>query len=83
MTERRRRGPKRTRSVVADQPPYAQPRRRLPVTPLVTDDELDAIHRASLRVLAETGIDFLHPEARRLLAAAGARVDGDRVRFDP
>ncbi len=49
----------------------------------MTDDELDAIHNASLRVLAETGIDFLHPEARRLLAVAGARVDGDRVRFDP
>ena len=40
------------------------------------------MHLASLRVLAETGIDFLHPEARRLLATAGARVDGDRVRFD-
>lgn len=49
----------------------------------MTDDELDAIHAASLRVLSETGVDFLHDEARSLLGAAGARVDGDRVRFDP
>jgi trimethylamine--corrinoid protein Co-methyltransferase len=84
VSERRRRsrGPKRTRSVVGDQPPFAQPRRRLPATSILSEDELEAIHLASLRVLAETGFDFLHPEARRLLAAAGARVDGDRVRFD-
>lgn len=49
----------------------------------MSDDELESIHRASLRVLAEVGIDFLHDGARKLLAGAGARVDGDRVRFDP
>ncbi len=31
---------------------------------------------------AETGIDFLHPRARELWAAAGADVDGHRVRLD-
>jgi trimethylamine--corrinoid protein Co-methyltransferase len=71
------------RSVIGDQPPFAQPRRTMPTTALVSDDELESIHRASLRVLAEVGIDFLHADARRMLAAAGARVDGDRVRFDP
>ncbi len=52
---------------------------------VVSDDELENIHRASLRVLAEVGMDFLLPEARRLLADAGASVeaDSDRVRFDP
>ena len=49
----------------------------------VSDDELEAIHQASLRVLRETGIDFLDDTARRQLAEAGADVDGDRVRFDP
>lgn len=44
---------------------------------------MEAIHHASLRVLAEVGMDLLHPEARRLLAAAGAQVEGERVRFDP
>jgi trimethylamine--corrinoid protein Co-methyltransferase len=68
--------------VVGDQPPFAQPHRTMPTTSLVSDDQLEAIHLASLRVLAETGIDFLHPEALRLLGAAGARIDGERVRFD-
>lgn len=49
----------------------------------VSDDELEAIHHASLRVLREIGIDVLHPEARRLLVAAGAEVVDERVRFDP
>jgi trimethylamine--corrinoid protein Co-methyltransferase len=49
----------------------------------VSEDELDAIHRASLRVLAETGIDFLDETALRQLADAGCDVDGNRVRFDP
>jgi len=69
--------------VVAEQPPWIQP--RLPFEPLrgVSDDELEAIHEASLRVLAETGIDFLDETARRQLVDVGCRVDGDRVRFDP
>tara|TARA_B100002049_G_scaffold230048_1_gene206427 strand:+ start:146 stop:1567 length:1422 start_codon:yes stop_codon:yes gene_type:complete len=49
----------------------------------VSEDELDAIHHASLRVLSETGIDFLDVTARSQLAAAGADVEGDRVRFEP
>ena len=49
----------------------------------ISDDHVEGIHEASLRVLAETGVDLLHPDARRLLARAGARVDGERVRFDP
>jgi len=69
--------------VVAEQPPWTQP--RLPFEPLrgVSDDELEAIHEASLRVLAETGIDFLDETARRQLVDVGCRVNGDRVRFDP
>ncbi len=33
--------------------------------------------------MQRTGINVLHPEARDLLAAAGARVDGVRVRIPP
>ena len=49
----------------------------------VSDDELEAIHLASLRVLSETGVDFLDDTSRRQLADAGCAVNGDRVRFDP
>ncbi len=81
------RRPKRVRSTVDDQPPFAQPRYRVPPRALISADELEAIHLASLRVLSETGIDIMHPEVRSILANAGARVGGDggedRVRFDP
>ena len=54
-------------------------------TEVVSADELESIHVASLRILAEIGMDFLDAEARDLLATAGADVeaDGERVRFDP
>ncbi|MEC9425889.1 MAG: trimethylamine methyltransferase family protein, partial [Actinomycetota bacterium] len=86
MTEGRRgrlSGRTKVRDVAAEQPPWTQP--RLPFEPLrgVSDDELEAIHKASLRVLAETGIDFLDETARRQLVDVGCQVDGDRVRFDP
>lgn len=50
-----------------------------------SDDEIEAIHRASLRVLAETGLEVLSARARTLFAAAGAEVDAaaERVRLAP
>jgi len=50
----------------------------------VSNDELEAIHDASLRVLEEIGIDFLHDEAKAILKKAGADVEtgSDRVRMD-
>jgi len=68
---------------VAEQPAWEQPRNRFDPLRAVSEDELDAIHHASLRVLSETGIDFLDVTARSQLAAAGADVEGDRVRFEP
>ena len=52
-------------------------------TKVVSDDQLEAIHTASLRILSDYGIDFLLPEARELLAKNGAKVTDNRVRFDP
>ncbi len=46
-------------------------------------EQIEAIHGASMRILSQTGIDFLHPEAHALLGRAGARVEDERVRFDP
>jgi trimethylamine--corrinoid protein Co-methyltransferase len=73
------------RSRLPQQRPFRQPRLPYEPTRAISDDELEAIHRASLRVLAETGMDFLDPDAREHLRRAGADVrDGvERVRFDP
>ncbi|MEQ9489252.1 MAG: trimethylamine methyltransferase family protein [Alphaproteobacteria bacterium] len=52
--------------------------------PLISQDEVEAMHEASLTVLEEIGLNFLLPEAREMLAKAGADVDpnSSRVRFD-
>lgn len=51
---------------------------------MLSDDEIEGIHTASVKVLAEIGIRVLHPEARTILADAGAEVsDDEMVRFDP
>jgi trimethylamine---corrinoid protein Co-methyltransferase len=72
------------RSSLPQQRPWAQPRLRYAPTKVVSEDELESIHDASLRVLEEIGMDFLDPDARELLRAAGASVDlgSERVRFD-
>ena len=73
----------KTRDPVAEQPPWEQPRMRFDPLRAVSEDELEAIHLASLEVLSTTGIDFLDDTARTQLAQAGATVVGDRVKFDP
>jgi trimethylamine--corrinoid protein Co-methyltransferase len=85
---RRRRGGGReghARSALPQQRPWGQPHLRYPPTAVVSADELEAIHAASLRVLAEIGMDILDPDARELLRSAGADVvpGAARVRFDP
>jgi trimethylamine---corrinoid protein Co-methyltransferase len=64
------------------QRPHSQPRLRYAPTEVVSADELEHVHLSSLRVLAEIGMDVLNPEARDIFAAAGAIVDGERVRLD-
>ncbi len=53
-----------------------------PTEPL-SPEGVEAVHNAAMRILEEIGIDFLHPDARRHLKAAGAEVrDGEeRVRM--
>ena len=57
--------------------------RSMPPAELLTGEQIESIHDASLQVLQDTGIDVLNAEARRRLAAAGATVNEQRVRFDP
>ena len=82
---RRRRGRRgeRTKDASNPQVPFAQLRRHFEATAVVSVDELEAIHEASLMVLRDVGLDVLEPEARALFDAAGAQIDGDRVRLDP
>src|SRR5262249_26848009 len=64
--------------------PKAQPRLLYKPLEAVPARELAGIHVASLRVLEEIGIDFLHEGAREILKGAGAEVmpRSNRVRFD-
>lgn len=39
------------------------------------------VHEATLKLLAEVGVDVKHKEARALLSSSGAVVDGERVRL--
>ncbi len=67
-----------------EQPPFRQLKNPFAPTRLVSDDELESIHLASLRVLREIGVDVLHDEARRIMKEHGAdvREGSERVRFD-
>lgn len=85
---RRRRGgargnPNAGHAGAIPQLPRRQLKRAFPPTKLLSDDEIESIHLASLKVLAEIGMDFLHPQALDMWRKAGAKVEGDRVRFDP
>ncbi len=68
-----------------DQPPFRQLRIPFPPVKFVSDDELESIHLASLKVLSEIGVDVLHEGAREIMKKHGAIVleGSDRVRFDP
>ena len=48
---------------------------------LLTEDESDGILNGAFRVMEEIGMDVCHEEARATLAAAGAAVQGTRVRI--
>ena len=56
-----------------------------PPLEILSADQIEAIHQASLEVLRDAGIKFLSATARNLFRTAGAMVDDSRqiVRFDP
>jgi len=55
--------------------------RKVPVYEVLSEDRLEALHRASLKLLQEIGIDFRDDEAAAMWKEAGADVDGHRVRI--
>ena len=61
--------------------PWQQPQLTLEPSRILSDDQIEIIHRQSLKVLEDIGMDVLLPEARDILQKAGARVSGERVRI--
>lgn len=79
--ERAGRRPRRVADTL-HQLPWKQPRHRFPPVDVLSADELEMIHNASLRVLEEIGLWVQNDRAVGLLRAAGALVDGNqRVRI--
>jgi len=50
---------------------------------VLSDRQAEKIYQAALECLDRTGVHVLNAEARELLVAAGARVDGVQVRIPP
>ena len=48
-----------------------------------TDDDIQKIHEATLRVLETVGVDFGYEPAVDVFKKAGCKVDGERVFFSP
>lgn len=73
---------RRVTGAIAQQPFGQVPRPYAPIA-VLSADHVAAIHEAALRVLAEIGMKVLDPRARHHYAAAGAKVAGETVLFDP
>jgi trimethylamine---corrinoid protein Co-methyltransferase len=50
---------------------------------VLSTEEIEALHQATLRVLNETGVTFTQPEGRSILLDKGAKAQGDRVFLPP
>ena len=72
----------RSGSAVIDQMPWRIPvNNDRPIEPLDADG-VQAVHKATMRILKEIGIEFLNPEAVAYLKKAGCTVTGTNVKMD-
>jgi trimethylamine--corrinoid protein Co-methyltransferase len=55
---------------------------QVPRFSLIDEAAIQRVHNASMHILGKLGIAFYDEEAREILAAHGARVDGDMVYMD-
>ena len=83
----RRRGNSRSAGRAAQamqQLPWQQLRNPLTPVKVISDDQLESIHHASLDILEQVGIKVLLPEARDIMRQAGAKTspDSEQVYFD-
>jgi len=56
--------------------PHIQSNPTHPTFHILSEEQVQAIHQASLQILEQTGIDLKDPQARDLLLANGARLGG-------
>ena len=56
---------------------------RMPRYEILSEDSMATLDRGWRRIVSEIGIEFLKPEALDLFRAAGQKVEGDNVFFDP
>jgi trimethylamine--corrinoid protein Co-methyltransferase len=84
MARRSRRNRNRRSKGGIEQLPWRQPVNPYPALEILSADQVEQIHLASLTLLENHGMRVLHEEARRMLAESGAEVDHDTgmVRFD-
>ena len=54
-----------------------------PTLTTLEPEEIEKIKAASLEILERTGVNIDHTQAREVLQAAGAKVEGERVFFPP
>jgi trimethylamine--corrinoid protein Co-methyltransferase len=85
MTRRGRRGSNKRETGGIHQLPWRQPVNPYPPLEVLSADQVEQIHLASLELLAGHGMRIMHAGARQALAGAGAIVDhaSEIVRFDP
>ena len=83
-SESRRRTSGRERTTGITQLPWREVRNPFPPLEVLSADQLEHIHNASLTILEELGMEVMGPDARQIYRDAGADVDDStmRVRFD-
>ena len=84
MVRRSRRTRSRRSTGGIGQLPWRQPVNSYPPQEVLSADQLEQIHLASLKLLENHGMRIMHEGARKLFAEAGADVDNDTemVRID-
>ena len=81
-SKRRGRGARRAARLEQNIEWWPELTRGIPYLDIVTPDQLERIHDASMTLLEEVGIDFRDDESTDMWRNAGAEVDGYRVRID-
>ncbi|MGR3389541.1 trimethylamine methyltransferase family protein [Sagittula sp.] len=76
-----RAGNSRRGAAAVAQGPWRIPRNADRPTEPLSPESVIRLHNATMRILEEIGIEFLHPDAVKILGDAGCTVDGENVRM--